>query len=293
MLRGAPRRGEPRRHHEGVWGLRAGPPANFPCFPSLLINTRLTPPWGSGKVTGWALRFYSGKGSLGLPGVSLPELPRVLTPLAAPPTLLCLAVSSGSVTVNGDSTVQVLAEEAVTMDMLDLATAKSNLEKAISEVAAAALLGAVPGPLDGSRARRCLRERAAALRSRAGPRRCLRVPAGPGSPGPAVRAAWGPAGSAAASAPGTLPSTANKQLLSQGRRGEAAYLVAHFSLRPAKSLPHLFPSHVLAVGRLSAPQRCAWQESHCRCRETPDRPTCSGFPVCTDGAGQMEAEKPL
>lgn len=125
-----------------------------------------------------------------------------------------------------------------------------------------ALLGAVPGPLDGSRARRCLRERAAALRSRAGPCRCLRVPAGPGSPGPAVRAAWGPAGSGAASAPRTLPSTANKQLLSRGRRGEAAYLVAHFSLRPAKSLPHLFPSHVLAVGRLSAPQRCAWQVSH-------------------------------
>ncbi|KAM9516227.1 LOW QUALITY PROTEIN: ATP synthase F(1) complex subunit delta, mitochondrial [Guaruba guarouba] len=47
------------------------------------------------------------------------------------------AVSSGSVTVHADSTVQVLAEEAVTMDMLDLATAKSNLEKAVSEMAAA------------------------------------------------------------------------------------------------------------------------------------------------------------
>ncbi|KFO87832.1 hypothetical protein N320_07497, partial [Buceros rhinoceros silvestris] len=45
--------------------------------------------------------------------------------------------SSGSVTVHADSSVQVLAEEAVTMDMLDLATAKSNLEKAVSEVAAA------------------------------------------------------------------------------------------------------------------------------------------------------------
>ncbi|XP_010086009.1 PREDICTED: ATP synthase subunit delta, mitochondrial, partial [Pterocles gutturalis] len=41
------------------------------------------------------------------------------------------------VTVHADSTVQVLAEEAVTMDMLDLATAKSNLEKAVSEMAAA------------------------------------------------------------------------------------------------------------------------------------------------------------
>ncbi|KAM8795006.1 ATP synthase F(1) complex subunit delta, mitochondrial [Eudromia elegans] len=46
-------------------------------------------------------------------------------------------VSSGSVTVHADSSVQVLAEEAVTMDMLDLATAKSNLEKAVSEMAAA------------------------------------------------------------------------------------------------------------------------------------------------------------
>lgn len=32
-----------------------------------------------------------------------------------------LTVSSGSVTVNADSSVQVLAEEAVTLDMLDLA----------------------------------------------------------------------------------------------------------------------------------------------------------------------------
>ncbi|XP_063770416.1 ATP synthase subunit delta, mitochondrial [Pseudophryne corroboree] len=39
-------------------------------------------------------------------------------------------VSSGSVTVNADSSVQVLAEEAVTLDMLDPSTAKSNLEKA-------------------------------------------------------------------------------------------------------------------------------------------------------------------
>lgn len=61
----------------------------------------------------------------------------VLTPAAVPDPLPFLTVSSGSVTVNADSTVQVLAEEAVTMDMLDLATAKSNLEKAVSEMAAA------------------------------------------------------------------------------------------------------------------------------------------------------------
>ncbi|KAB0391033.1 hypothetical protein E2I00_006602, partial [Balaenoptera physalus] len=42
-------------------------------------------------------------------------------------------VSSGSVTVNADSSVQLLAEEAVTLDMLDLGVAKANLEKAQSE----------------------------------------------------------------------------------------------------------------------------------------------------------------
>ncbi|XP_073453181.1 ATP synthase subunit delta, mitochondrial [Aquarana catesbeiana] len=39
-------------------------------------------------------------------------------------------VSSGSVTVNADSSVQLLAEEAVKLDMLDPSTARSNLEKA-------------------------------------------------------------------------------------------------------------------------------------------------------------------
>ncbi len=34
---------------------------------------------------------------------------------------LCIAVSSGSVTVNADSSVQLLAEEAVPLDSLDLA----------------------------------------------------------------------------------------------------------------------------------------------------------------------------
>uniref|UniRef100_A0A8C2I5Y2 ATP synthase F(1) complex subunit delta, mitochondrial n=1 Tax=Cyprinus carpio TaxID=7962 RepID=A0A8C2I5Y2_CYPCA len=43
-------------------------------------------------------------------------------------------VSSGSVTVNADSSVQLLAEEAVPLDSLDLATAKANLEKAQSEL---------------------------------------------------------------------------------------------------------------------------------------------------------------
>ncbi|XP_059922759.1 ATP synthase subunit delta, mitochondrial [Gadus macrocephalus] len=46
-------------------------------------------------------------------------------------------VSSGSVTVNADSSVQLLAEEAVPLDQLDIAVAKANLEKAQSEMAAA------------------------------------------------------------------------------------------------------------------------------------------------------------
>ncbi|XP_041791795.1 ATP synthase subunit delta, mitochondrial [Chelmon rostratus] len=46
-------------------------------------------------------------------------------------------VSSGSVTVNADSSVQLLAEEAVPLDQLDIAAAKANLEKAQSELASA------------------------------------------------------------------------------------------------------------------------------------------------------------
>ncbi|XP_041912052.1 ATP synthase subunit delta, mitochondrial [Alosa sapidissima] len=43
-------------------------------------------------------------------------------------------VSSGSVTVNADSSVQLLAEEAVTLDSLDLPSAKANLEKAQADL---------------------------------------------------------------------------------------------------------------------------------------------------------------
>ncbi|KAJ3599492.1 hypothetical protein NHX12_033452 [Muraenolepis orangiensis] len=46
-------------------------------------------------------------------------------------------VSSGSVTVNADSSVQLLAEEAVPLDQLDLVAAKANLEKAQSEMSGA------------------------------------------------------------------------------------------------------------------------------------------------------------
>lgn len=39
---------------------------------------------------------------------------------------LSSAVSSGSVTVNADSSVQLLAEEAVTLDMLDLGVSRDG-----------------------------------------------------------------------------------------------------------------------------------------------------------------------
>ena len=39
-------------------------------------------------------------------------------------TLFCIAVSSGSVTINADSSVQVLAEMAVPLDQLDSAVSQ-------------------------------------------------------------------------------------------------------------------------------------------------------------------------
>ncbi|XP_045236079.1 ATP synthase F(1) complex subunit delta, mitochondrial isoform X1 [Macaca fascicularis] len=51
---------------------------------------------------------------------------------------LHIPVSSGSIAVNADSSVQLLAEEAVTLDMLDLGAAKANLEKAQAELLGAA-----------------------------------------------------------------------------------------------------------------------------------------------------------
>ncbi|XP_048415330.2 ATP synthase subunit delta, mitochondrial [Stegostoma tigrinum] len=46
-------------------------------------------------------------------------------------------VSSGSVTVNADSSVQLLAEEAATLDELDISAAKANLDKANAELSSA------------------------------------------------------------------------------------------------------------------------------------------------------------
>ncbi|XP_075061925.1 ATP synthase F(1) complex subunit delta, mitochondrial [Mixophyes fleayi] len=56
--------------------------------------------------------------------------PGLVTVLSDDGTATKFFVSSGSVTVNADSSVQLLAEEAATLDMLDPSVAKSNLEKA-------------------------------------------------------------------------------------------------------------------------------------------------------------------
>ncbi|XP_038649468.1 ATP synthase subunit delta, mitochondrial-like [Scyliorhinus canicula] len=46
-------------------------------------------------------------------------------------------VSSGSMTVNADSSVQLLAEEAAALDELDITAAKANLDKANAELSSA------------------------------------------------------------------------------------------------------------------------------------------------------------
>ncbi|XP_074834573.1 ATP synthase F(1) complex subunit delta, mitochondrial [Carettochelys insculpta] len=80
-------------------------------------------------------------GSFGILAAHVPTLqvlkPGVVTVFAEDGTATKYFVSSGSVTVNADSSVQLLAEEVATLDMLDLATAKSNLDKALSQLAAA------------------------------------------------------------------------------------------------------------------------------------------------------------
>ncbi|CAM2113146.1 unnamed protein product [Caretta caretta] len=50
--------------------------------------------------------------------------PRVVTVFAEDSTVTKYFVSSGSITVNADSSVQLLAEEMTALDMLDLATPK-------------------------------------------------------------------------------------------------------------------------------------------------------------------------
>ena len=50
---------------------------------------------------------------------------------------LLFTVSSGTITVNEDSTVQVLAEEAVPVDWIDPAASKDILAKAQADLASA------------------------------------------------------------------------------------------------------------------------------------------------------------
>ncbi|XP_019368705.1 PREDICTED: ATP synthase subunit delta, mitochondrial, partial [Gavialis gangeticus] len=80
-------------------------------------------------------------GSFGILAAHVPTLqvlrPGIVTVYAEDGTASKYFVSSGSVTVNADSSVQLLAEEVASVDMLDLAAAKSNLEKALSELTAA------------------------------------------------------------------------------------------------------------------------------------------------------------
>lgn len=83
----------------------------------------------AGNVTGGGRGFVLGKDG----GDAKAE--PLWQPWLTHPTL-CLAVSSGSVSVHADSTVQVLAEEAVTIDMLDLAVSTQRLWPA---------LGSLPG----------------------------------------------------------------------------------------------------------------------------------------------------
>uniref|UniRef100_A0A3Q0SCW7 ATP synthase F(1) complex subunit delta, mitochondrial n=1 Tax=Amphilophus citrinellus TaxID=61819 RepID=A0A3Q0SCW7_AMPCI len=78
-------------------------------------------------------------GAFGILPAHVPTLqvlrPGVVTVFNEDGTSAKYFVSSGSVTVNADSSVQLLAEEAVPLDQLDIAAAKTNLEKAQSDLA--------------------------------------------------------------------------------------------------------------------------------------------------------------
>ncbi|XP_048354298.1 ATP synthase subunit delta, mitochondrial [Sphaerodactylus townsendi] len=63
--------------------------------------------------------------------------PGIVTVFAEDGSATKYFVSSGSITVNADSSVQLLAEEVAELDRLDLAAAKSNLEKALAELSSA------------------------------------------------------------------------------------------------------------------------------------------------------------
>jgi len=77
-------------------------------------------------------------GAFGILPAHVPTLqvlrPGVVTVLNDDGSAVKYFVSSGSVTVNADSSVQLLAEEAVPLEELDIAAAKANLEKAQADL---------------------------------------------------------------------------------------------------------------------------------------------------------------
>jgi len=77
-------------------------------------------------------------GAFGILPAHVPTLqvlrPGVVTVLNDDGSTVKYFVSSGSITVNQDSSVQLLAEEAVPLDQLDIAAAKANLEKAQADL---------------------------------------------------------------------------------------------------------------------------------------------------------------
>uniref|UniRef100_A0A2K5ILG0 ATP synthase F(1) complex subunit delta, mitochondrial n=1 Tax=Colobus angolensis palliatus TaxID=336983 RepID=A0A2K5ILG0_COLAP len=122
-------------HHHARPGWARGRPAP-PSFPTLLSQV-----------------FFNGAnvrqvdvptltGAFGILAAHVPTLqvlrPGLVVVHAEDGTTSKYFVSSGSIAVNADSSVQLLAEEAVTLDMLDLGAAKANLEKAQAELLGAA-----------------------------------------------------------------------------------------------------------------------------------------------------------
>ncbi|XP_029469321.1 ATP synthase subunit delta, mitochondrial-like [Rhinatrema bivittatum] len=80
-------------------------------------------------------------GAFGILPAHVPTLqvlrPGIVTVFSEDGTATKYFVSSGSVTVNADSSVQLLAEEVATLDMLDSNIARANLEKAQAELLSA------------------------------------------------------------------------------------------------------------------------------------------------------------
>uniref|UniRef100_A0A4X2JWS8 ATP synthase F(1) complex subunit delta, mitochondrial n=1 Tax=Vombatus ursinus TaxID=29139 RepID=A0A4X2JWS8_VOMUR len=80
-------------------------------------------------------------GAFGILPACIPTLqmlkPHVVTAHAEDGITTKYFMSSGSVTMNADFSAQLLAEEAKSLDMLDLVGVKSNLEKAHSELSGA------------------------------------------------------------------------------------------------------------------------------------------------------------